>query len=849
KGTKDNGELIKPSNTVEMIAGKNLTVKQDESGKVTYATKGDVEFNTVQIGGSEGPKFSATTDGNISVSDKDGTNPVKMTNVKVGDVSATSKDAINGSQFHGLAKNTIKLAGQNGTAAATETDGQELDTKGGIKFTVKSSDGALLDVTAAGDTITLTPKTGTITTTGGVPTATTTNGNLVTAEQVVNTLKEIGWKATAGKDGTGTVADASVELIKAGETVTFKAGNNLAIKQAGKEFIYSLQKELTGLTSAEFKDANNNAVKITPEGITITKPADATGANGKTVTLNQDGLDNGGNAITNVASNLPNTQNSSTANTAAAPSDATKSQAAPTLGTGANQVNPNNAATVGDVLNAGWNLQGNGAEVDFVKAYDTVDFVNGDGTTASVESKDGKTSTVKYSVNLGDGLEKTGDNKIKAKAGNGVTVGADGIKVNTGKGLKIDAADNNKVAVDTDGTTITVGNDGKVTAVTGSTEAVTADNKTGTEKVGQVRSVATNKDKLATVDTVVQAVNSAKWIAKATNTGVDIEDADKTNDSATTGADIAAGDEVTFTAGKNLRVNREGKNFTFATAKDVSFDSVKVGKDDAATGKKPVNLTTEAAKGASNNDDANKPTTALNISSGTGTDAKPTQLVGVGSVLNKTTINTTPTGTVPAGSTPTTADLVNLTEAVNKNAAATVGDLQNMGWKVSSDKVTGADGAYLDVVKNANEVKFVGTGTAIVSGKTDAATGIRTITVAVDDQVSTNNAVTPVVYTKADGTKVYPVKNAHGDIEYHTTPDGKGANDETVDGNNVITSVNGPKGATTPTTLSNVASNLPNTQNSSTANTAAAPSDATKSQAAPTLGTGANQVNPNNAAT
>ncbi|MDK7282081.1 hypothetical protein QP477_11775, partial [Haemophilus seminalis] len=80
-------------------------------------------------------------------------------------------------------------------------------------------------------------------------------------------------------------------------------------------------------------------------------------------------------------------------------------------------------------------------------------------------------------------------------------------------------------------------------------------------------------------------------------------------------------------------------------------------------------------------DDANKPTTALNISSGT--DAKPTQLVGVGSVLNKTTINTTPTGTVPAGSTPavpTTVDLVDLNGTVgapvNKNAAATVGDLQ-----------------------------------------------------------------------------------------------------------------------------------------------------------------------------
>ncbi|MGO8077703.1 hypothetical protein AB9F41_35315, partial [Rhizobium leguminosarum] len=86
---------------------------------------------------------------------------------------------------------------------------------------------------------------------------------------------------------------------------------------------------------------------------------------------------------------------------------------------------------------------------------DTVNFIDGEGTSVSVENKDKITSTIKYSVNLSDGLEKTNDNKIKAKAGYGVTVGTDGIKVNTGKGLKIDTADGNKVAVDTDGTTIT----------------------------------------------------------------------------------------------------------------------------------------------------------------------------------------------------------------------------------------------------------------------------------------------------------------------------------------------------------------------------------------------------------
>ena len=60
----------------------------------------------------------------------------------------------------------------------------------------------------------------------------------------------------------------------------------------------------------------------------------------------------------------------------------------------------NNAATVSDVLNAGWNLQNNGEAKDFVKPYDTVNFIDGEGTTAVVETKDNKVSTVKYDVSL-----------------------------------------------------------------------------------------------------------------------------------------------------------------------------------------------------------------------------------------------------------------------------------------------------------------------------------------------------------------------------------------------------------------------------------------------------------------
>ena len=1049
----DTGESIKAGSTVEMIAGKNLDVKHDTSGKITFATVENPSFNTIQIGGSEGPKLSKTDDGDLKISDKDGTKPVKITNVKDGDISKTSKDAINGSQFHAVAKNTIKLAGQNGTAAATETDEQSLDKTGGIKFTVKSSDGALLDVAAKGDTITLTPKTATLTTTDGVPTATTTGGKLVTADQLVTALTKMGWKATAGSDGTGTVTGAAATLIKAGETVTFKAGNNLAITQAGKNFIYSLNPALSGLTSAEFKDGNNNTVNITPTGITITKPADPTGANGKTVTLNQDGLNNGGNAITNVKSNLPDTKNSNTANTAADPSNATKSQAAPntTNATGTDYINPNNAATVGDVLNAGWNLQGNGTDVDFVKPYDTVDFVNGDGTTASVTSTDGKTSTVKYSVNLGNGLEKDANNNVTVKpADKSLTVGADGVKVNPGDesletttaGLTVKKADSsletttNGLKVKTDGTTITTDATNGLKVVTG-----TINNVTTGDTAGTVEAKTGDGDKIATVGNVVDAINNAAWTATSA----------KTNDgelgSKATNQLIKAGDKVTFEADKNIKITQTGSKFTFTTKDNVSFTTVQVGGDQGpklsktddgdlkvsgSNGTDPVKVTnvkdgdiSKTSKDAINGSQfhavakntiklagqngtaaatetdeqsldktggikftvkssdgalldvaAAGDTITLTPKTGTittGTDGVPTatttggklvtadQLVtaltkmgwkatagqdGTGTVdgntdelikagntvtfkagnnlaikqegknfiyslqkeltgltsaefkdANKNTVNITPTGitiTKPADTTTNTpaktvklnqdgldnggnpitnvtSNLINYNEpnvngkapvknglrnfdntAVPDTNAATVGDIRNMGWVVSSNKTTGANGAvttdeYSDTVKNANEVKFVGEGSAIVSGKTDG--NVRTITVKVDNQTGINKTVTPVNYTKADGTKVYPQEVDNGDgtktVKFFENPDGSG---NEIPSTEVITSVNGPKGTTTPTTLSNIKSNLPDTKNN---DATTGPSNATTAQAAPntTNKTGDQYINPNNAAT
>lgn len=508
---------------------------------------------------------------------------------------------------------------------------------------------------------------------------------VVTAQNVAEAINKVYWKAVASGNGENGTEDN----VKAGTKVTFDAGKNIEIDHSTANKFTFKTVDNPVFTTVQI---GNNGPKITNDGDNLK----VTNADGTSPTK-----------ITNVA----------------------------------NGSDGNDAVNVSQLKASGWKVAGNAkTEVDIINPSEQVNFLDGSGTTVTVEKDkgaDGKENgnvNVKYDVKLGNGLDKDTGGNITVKAyGNSITVSSNGIKVNT------------------DNKTITVGTDGTVKAVTGTIETVTAANKT--EKAGQVRVADAEKGKLATVDTVAQAVNSAKWMAKATNTDAEITDTDKANDT-TTGADIAAGDEVTFTAGKNLRVKRDGKNFTFATDKDVSFDSVKVGAEDkTANGKKPVSLTTSAATTADNNQTA--PTTALNISSGTGTDAKPTQITGVGSVLNATTVTSAPDGTAPANQ----PKLVNLGTAHNQtaladnvlNSAATVRDLANMGWKVSSDKVTGADDkSYSDVVRNADEVKFVGTNAAKVSGKTE--NGVRTITV----DVEVPDVKTAKLVSSTDGSVIAP---------------------------------------------------------------------------------------------
>ena len=130
------------------------------------------------------------------------------------------------------------------------------------------------------------------------------SGRAATEDQLKEAVADSGWKAAVDKEGSGqsTVVGTSPEKIKAEETVTFKAGNNMMVTQTGKSISYAVNPELTDMKSATFKDAAGNTTVTNGNGITITPgSANPTNPHAGPVSLTKDGLNNGNNQIKGVA--------------------------------------------------------------------------------------------------------------------------------------------------------------------------------------------------------------------------------------------------------------------------------------------------------------------------------------------------------------------------------------------------------------------------------------------------------------------------------------------------------------------------------------------------------------------
>ena len=1085
RANRQNAVAIGTGSTTDLVGTRQLSVSYDKDGNVVDDNSPNKAYTFNWAGGTN------TSEGDVVSFGSSGAER-QLKNVAAGRVADDSTDAINGSQLNSVSKKLAtgwNIAGDSKTKVAgigtedqvnfvngngtTVTVTKQEEVKNGttvttakganVKFDVKAADGSItsdangISVNTDGDTIgkttdgKLKANTGTINTgDDGKAAPKTGDGNkLATVDTVVNAVNNAAWKATAGNDGSGTETGKSEEKIKAGDVVTFKAGDNLAIKQAGKNFIYSLKPELTGLTSAGFKNAAGDTTVIDGNGMTIT-PKDAPA---KPVSLTKDGLDNGGKTIKNVTSGLTNyptgtpkaglvdlskpatgtpvpdttaatvgdlrnmgwvvssdkttgeltkaytdqvknadevkfvgeggvtvsgkTENgvrtitvkaeaqempeqpvsyttadgtkvypktvtkpdgtkevkyysepngkgteilkenviasingpegtkapTTLSNVAGNLDGAKKDTKAPTTehapvnttdAAAPNYVNPNNAATVGDVLNAGWNLQNNGTAKDFVKPYDTVNFVNGANTTAVVTtSADGTTSNVTYNVTglpvtytdaEGNPVAKVGDKYYKVN-NQGQPVDADGnpsTKVND-KGQPLDAQGNvidpvdttkplktalvnptpaadktsttsptslnnvknniptvndaDKKAYDVNGAPID-GKNNTAAPITAKEAAdllnPTKDGKPNPNFVGNnaatvsdVLNAGWNLQNNGEARDFVKPYDTVNFVNGANTTAVVTTAADGTTSDVTynvTGLPVTFTDKdgkpVSKIGDKYYPVNEKGQPVTpdgkpavktNAEGKPVTEDGTVIEPIDTAKEPLKSNMVNPNVANTTEkpNNQTTSPTQLGNVANGANTfdPVEDKKLGNDGKWYNAADVlpNGQPKENVQPVAKPDNVGKAGLIDFSNSNPnnAATVGDLQNLGWIVSAE-----GNNYSDQVRNANEVKFVGEGTATVTGKTDE-NGVRTITVKVDDQVSTNNAVTPVVYTDKDGNKVYPIKGDDGTVTYHTTPDGKGDNDQVVPNNNVVTSINGPEGTTSPTELKNVKNNIP----------------------------------------
>ena len=348
---------------------------------------------------------------------------------------------------------------------------------------------------------------------------------------------------------------------KLGETINIKGGEtddnklvdgNIGVIADGTDTLkVKLAKELKNLTSAQFVDGNNNTV-INGSGITITP------ANGGTpVSLTNNGLDNGGNKITNVADG----------DIADGSKDAVNG----------GQLHK----AVNDLTNKGFGLKAEDGNEVKKGLGDTVEVVGADNNI-STKVADGKVQVeLAKNLDLGEnGSVKMGDttvNKDGLKVGDKVSVTKDGLNVGddvkvTENGLKAGDVEINK------DTGINAGN--KVIA------------NVANGKVDKDSKEAVNGSQLHEV----KELAARGWDVTTSATGSGTV-------SGTTVTTVKPGDMVTYTAGNNIAITQNGTQITIATnddiqAKSIVADTVNVGgkNTDGTNGKDGV-LTVDSANG------------------------------------------------------------------------------------------------------------------------------------------------------------------------------------------------------------------------------------------------------------
>ncbi|MFB2538643.1 beta strand repeat-containing protein, partial [Acinetobacter sp. c3-l95] len=373
-----------------------------------------------------------------------------------------------------------------------------------------------------------------------------------------------------------------------GATTSRKLGSTLQIV-AGNAASTSTTNLKTTVSDGKVEISMANAPTFTG---TVTAPTFTTGGSNPITIAN--------NAITGLTSTLPT---NTTAGSVPSPIDNTK------------------AATLGDVLNAGWNLQGDSTAKDFVKPYDTVNFVDGQGTDAVVTTDaTTNTSTVKYDVKV-DGTSivvdsATGVLKATAQVPQTTTLSpatngsvaapsvAEGNKFVTATNIATAINNSSFNIADNAGTVqgkVNPGDTVQYVNGTNTTAKVTTE-ANGTTKiqydvVGNTTTSASTTGVVSTT-TPTSLVSGQNLIDAINKSGFSVTSGKTTGSvSGTTNELVNPGETLTFQAGDNMVLAQSGSTFTYSVSQSPVFTGTVTAPTFTTGGSNPITIANNAITG------------------------------------------------------------------------------------------------------------------------------------------------------------------------------------------------------------------------------------------------------------
>ena len=490
-----------------------------------------------------------------------------------------------------------------------------------------NGDNTYITTTANGKKITIAGKKQDITVANGTATATAGMADSANVADAINKAidqNKYGWNLSAN-------GEATPEAIEKGNTVDFSGDDNITVARNNKNISVSLKKDLTGLNSASFNNAAGNPtvkidgdkginagdMKVTnvADGVAdkdavnvsqLKKTDDKAEANKAAIARN---ISLGGNTGSTMLKSLStgdvkfNIKGANGLTTVAAGEDVTvqldtdtKDKIDNAADKNLSNLNPAGEQKVKDL--AAWKVVANSGTAEDVKGGDTVKFINGGNIEITQAGKDFTISTKKDvtfdSVTANQTITAP---KVKATTGvetpqvtgltntdwvPGQTQPVSGRAATEDQLKKVDdqvAANKDNIDKNTTAIARKISLDGD----TGSTDKKslsTGDVKFKIKGEDGITTVAAGNDVTVKLDT--DAKNKIDNAANQDLSNLTPAGEQQVKDLAAwkvvanngTAEKVQGGDTVKFINGDNIEITQNGKDFTVATKKNVTFDTV-----------------------------------------------------------------------------------------------------------------------------------------------------------------------------------------------------------------------------------------------------------------------------------